>query len=68
MGCSSCNKKKIGTQPRMPRTPKPKRSGTPTGTPKRRPQTMRTVNNLNNGVASRRKKRVLPPRPRKKLR
>ncbi len=63
MGCSSCNKKKIGTQPRMPRTPKPKRSGTP----KRRPQTMRTVNNLNDGVAGRRRKRVLPARPRKRL-
>tara|TARA_Y100001963_G_C6787447_1_gene453629 strand:- start:3295 stop:3441 length:147 start_codon:yes stop_codon:yes gene_type:complete len=47
----------------MPRTPKPKRSGTP----KRRPQTMRTVNNLNDGVAGRRRKRVLPARPRKRL-
>jgi hypothetical protein len=61
MGCSSCNKKKIREQPRMPKRPT---KVTPITS---RHSGIKSVNKRKSLVLNNRKNNKLPMRPRKKL-
>ena len=63
MGCSSCNKKKIREQPRMPNNSSPRKSSS--GKPSS--GGMRSRNKRAKSILDNRKIGKLPTRPRKKL-
>ena len=65
MGCSSCNKKKIREQPRMPNNSSPRKSSSGSGKPSS--GGMRSRNTRAKSLLENRKAGKLPARPRKKL-